>query len=161
MVEQALDWLELGPSDTVLDLFCGIGNFTLPLAQRVREVIAVEGVSTMVERLRHNAEINKLDNIQGFQADLSQIEPKKKPKWLTKVDKLLLDPARDGAFDVVKKIPLFAPKQILYVSCNPATMMRDLKELLNSGYRINKIGLINMFPHTSHVEAMALLDLTK
>ena len=158
MVQQALDWLALKPEDRVLDLFSGVGNFTLPLAKRVKEVMAVEGVNDMVTRLKQNAILNGLENVTAHQADLSQLEEKRKPKWLKPIDKLLLDPARDGAFAVVKKIPLLAPKQILYVSCNPATMARDLKHLLSADYRLTKIGLLNMFPHTSHVEAMALLE---
>ena len=158
MVKQALDWLELKPEDLVLDLFSGVGNFTLPLAQKVRQVMAVEGVNDMVKRLEHNAAINEIKNVSAHQADLSQIDDKHKPRWLKPIDKLLLDPARDGAYDVVKKIPILAPKQILYVSCNPATMARDVKHLLSANYRLTKIGLLNMFPHTSHVEAMALLE---
>ena len=158
MVTQALAWLDLKPEDLVLDLFSGVGNFTLPLAKRVKEVMAVEGVNDMVVRLKKNAELNGLNNVSAHQADLSQLEEKRKPKWLKPIDKLLLDPARDGAFAVVKKIPLLAPKQILYVSCNPATMARDVKHLLSADYRLTKIGLLNMFPHTSHVEAMALLE---
>jgi len=158
MVKQALDWLELTPDDLVLDLFSGVGNFTLPLAQKVRQVMAVEGVNDMVKRLKQNAALNNIKNVSAHQADLSQIDDRRKPQWLKPIDKLLLDPARDGAFDVVKKIPILAPKKILYVSCNPATMARDVKQLLSAGYRLTKVGLLNMFPHTSHVEAMALLE---
>ena len=150
----------LGPTkdDVVLDLFSGVGNFTLPLALQSKQVFAVEGVNNMVLRLQQNAALNQIDNISAHQADLSKLEMKYKPKWLKPIDKLLLDPARDGAFDVVKKIPLLAPNTILYVSCNPSTMVRDIKQLQQSGYKLTKLGLLNMFPHTAHVEAMALLE---
>ena len=158
MIEQAIEWLNVQSDETVLDLFSGVGNFTLPLADRAKSVFAVEGVSNMVAKLKHNSKLNGLSNISAHQADLSQIDDKRRPRWLKPIDKLLLDPARDGALDVVKKIPLLSPKQILYVSCNPVTMSRDLKYLLTNEYRLTKIALLNMFPHTSHVEAMALLE---
>jgi 23S rRNA (uracil1939-C5)-methyltransferase len=158
MVAQALEWLAPNKDDVVLDLFSGVGNFTLPLALKSKQVFAVEGVNNMVLRLQKNAELNQIDNISAHQADLSKLALKYKPKWLKPIDKLLLDPARDGAFDVVQKIPLLAPKKILYVSCNPSTMVRDIKELQQSGYKLSKLGLLNMFPHTAHIEAMALLE---
>jgi len=158
MVEQAINWLAPTKDDVVLDLFSGIGNFTLPLALRSKQVFAVEGVNNMVLRIKQNAQLNQIDNVSAHQADLSKLQMKYKPKWLKPIDKLLLDPARDGAFDVVKKIPLLAPKTILYVSCNPSTMVRDIKELQQSGYKLSKLGLLNMFPHTAHIEAMALLE---
>lgn len=157
MVQQALNWLDVKQDENVLDLFSGIGNFTLPLAQKAKQVFAVEGVMDMVRQLQHNAKINGIDNISAHQADLSQLSEKQKPKWLRPIDKLLLDPARDGAFAVVKKIPLLNPNAILYVSCEPTTMQRDIKELLNAGYVLSKFTLLNMFPHTQHTEAMALL----
>ena len=159
MVEQAINWLAPTKDDVVLDLFSGIGNFTLPLARKSKQVFAVEGVNSMVLRIKKNAQLNQIDNISAHQADLSKLQLKYKPKWLKPIDKLLLDPARDGAFDVVKKIPLLTPKAILYVSCNPSTMVRDIKELQQSGYKLSKIGLLNMFPHTAHIEAMALLEI--
>ncbi len=158
MVDQAINWLAPTKDDVVLDLFSGVGNFTLPLALQSKQVFAVEGVNNMVLRLQQNAALNQIDNISAHQADLSKLEMKYKPKWLKPIDKLLLDPARDGAFDVVKKIPLLAPNTILYVSCNPSTMVRDIKQLQQSGYKLTKLGLLNMFPHTAHVEAMALLE---
>lgn len=158
MVSQAIDWLAPTKEDIVLDLFSGIGNFTLPLALKSKQVFAVEGVNNMVLRIKQNAELNQIDNISAHQADLSKLQLKYKPQWLKPIDKLLLDPARDGAYDVVKKIPLLAPNTILYVSCNPSTMVRDIKELQQSGYKLSKLGLLNMFPHTAHIEAMALLE---
>lgn len=159
MIKQAMAWLAVEEQDTVLDLFSGVGNFTLPLADKSNLVFAVEGVNDMVKQIKANAVLNKMDNIKAYQADLSKLEQKSKPQWLKPIDKLLLDPARDGAYAVVKKIPLLKPKKILYVSCNPATMVRDLKVLQDADYALTKIGLLNMFPQTSHVEAMALLEL--
>ena len=159
MIEQAMNWLDIQSSDTVLDLFSGVGNFTLPLAAKADLVFAVEGVNDMVKQIKKNAQANQLENIKAYQADLSKLEEKSKPQWLKPIDKLLLDPARDGAHAVVKKIPLLKPQKILYVSCNPATMVRDLKVLQDADYALTKIGLLNMFPQTSHVEAMALLEL--
>lgn len=158
MLAQALEWLDIKKTDRVLDLFSGVGNFTLPIAQRAEQVFAVEGVNSMVKQLKQNAELNQMVNVSAFQADLSKLNDKNRPKWLKPIDKLLLDPARDGAFDVVKKIPLLKPKQILYVSCNPTTLIRDIKVLQDARYTLKKIGLLNMFPHTSHMEAMALLE---
>ena len=159
MIDQALEWLDLKETDTVLDLFSGVGNFTLPLADKSELVFAVEGVNDMVKQIKKNAEANNISNVKAYQADLSKLEEKSKPQWLKPIDKLLLDPARDGAHEVVKKIPLLRPTKILYVSCNPATMVRDLKVLQDAEYTLTKIGLLNMFPQTSHVEAMALLEL--
>ena len=158
MVKQAIDWLQAQKSDRLLDLYCGIGNFTLPFAQRVSQVIAVEGVNDMVKRVRHNAALNQLENVTAYQADLSTISERKKPQWLKPINKLILDPARDGAFELVKKIPLLNPEKILYISCNPATLARDLNEILQNGYKLSKLSIINMFPQTSHAEVMVLLE---
>ena len=158
MIEQAMDWLAPEPNERILDLFSGVGNFTLPLAKRAKHVIGVEGVFNMVKQLKHNAELNQLDNVEAYQADLSQFDEKRPPKWLKPIDKLLLDPARDGAFAVMQTIPKLKPKQILYISCNPTTMVRDVKLLKSAGYELKKAGILNMFPNTSHVEAMVLLE---
>lgn len=158
MIEQAMDWLNPSSDDTILDLFSGVGNFTLPLAKRAKHVIGVEGVFNMVKQLKHNAELNSLTNVEAYQADLSQFDEKRPPKWLKPIDKLLLDPARDGAYAVMQTIPKLKPKQILYISCNPTTMVRDIKLLISAGYQLKKAGILNMFPNTSHVEAMVLLE---
>ncbi|QTH63597.1 23S rRNA (uracil(1939)-C(5))-methyltransferase RlmD [Psychrosphaera ytuae] len=158
MIAQAMDWLNPSSEDTILDLFSGVGNFTLPLAKRAKHVIGVEGVFNMVKQLKHNAELNGLTSVEAYQADLSQFDEKRPPKWLKPIDKLLLDPARDGAFAVMQTIPKLKPKQILYISCNPTTMVRDIKLLISAGYQLKKAGILNMFPNTSHVEAMVLLE---
>lgn len=158
MIQQAMEWLNPQSDERILDLFSGVGNFTLPLAKRAKHVIGVEGVFNMVKQLKHNAELNQLDNVEAYQADLSQFDEKRPPKWLKPIDKLLLDPARDGALAVMQTIPKLKPKQILYISCNPTTMVRDVKLLKSAGYELKKAGILNMFPNTSHVEAMVLLE---
>lgn len=157
MVAQALQWLAPRSDERVLDLFCGLGNFALPLAQQAREVIAVEGVQAMVERAAGNARDNGLGNAHFYQADLS--------KSLTEAgwvdggfDAVLLDPPRDGALQVVQQIAALGAKRLVYVSCNPTTLARDSSELIQQGYRLKKAGILDMFPQTAHVEAMALFE---
>lgn len=155
MVAQALDWLAPRLDERVLDLFCGLGNFALPLARQSREVVAVEGVQTMVARAAHNALSNGLDNAHFFQADLSN--PLAEAEWAQGgFAAVLLDPPRDGALQVVRQIAALAPERVLYVSCNPATLARDSAELRAQGYRLKRAGILDMFPQTAHVEAMAL-----
>jgi len=157
MVAQALDWLQPTAEERVLDLFCGLGNFALPLAQQVREVVAVEGVQTMVERAAANAASNNLHNARFFQADLSQ--PLADAKWAEeRFCAVLLDPPRDGAFEVVRTLASLGAKRLVYVSCNPATLARDTVELIKQGYRLKRAGILDMFPQTAHVEAMALFE---
>ncbi|RON06287.1 23S rRNA (uracil(1939)-C(5))-methyltransferase RlmD [Pseudomonas brassicacearum] len=157
MVAQALEWLKPAADERVLDLFCGLGNFALPLAQKVREVVAVEGVQTMVERAAANAASNNLHNAKFFQADLSQ--PLADAKWAGEgFSAVLLDPPRDGAFEVVRTLASLGAKRLVYVSCNPATLARDTVELIKQGYRLKRAGILDMFPQTAHVEAMALFE---
>lgn len=157
MVEQALDWLAPQTGERVLDLFCGLGNFALPLAQQVGEVVAVEGVQAMVERARGNAAANGLDNLHFFRTDLSK--PLADASWARQsFDAVLLDPPRDGAFEVVKQIGALGARRLVYVSCNPATLARDAAELVRQGYRLKRAGILDMFPQTAHVEAMALFE---
>ncbi|MCG4453837.1 23S rRNA (uracil(1939)-C(5))-methyltransferase RlmD [Pseudomonas sp. MMS21-TM103] len=155
MVAQALDWLAPQADERVLDLFCGLGNFALPLARQAREVVAVEGVQAMVERAAQNAESNGIDNLHFFQADLSN--PLAESGWAQGgFAAVLLDPPRDGALQVVRQIGSLGAKRLVYVSCNPTTLARDTAELLAQGYRLEKAGILDMFPQTAHVEAMAL-----
>ncbi len=157
MVAQALEWLAPQPDERVLDLFCGLGNFALPLARQVREVVAVEGVQTMVDRAAVNAVSNDLHNAQFFQADLSQ--PLTDAEWAKQgFSAVLLDPPRDGALEVVRKLATLGAKRLVYVSCNPATLARDTVELVKQGYRLKRAGILDMFPQTAHVEAMALFE---
>ncbi|MGL4318675.1 MAG: 23S rRNA (uracil(1939)-C(5))-methyltransferase RlmD [Pseudomonas sp.] len=157
MVEQAMEWLAPQTAERVLDLFCGLGNFALPLAQRVSEVVAVEGVQAMVERAGENARANGLGNLHFFQADLSK--PLAEASWARQAfAAVLLDPPRDGAFEVVKQIGALGARRLVYVSCNPATLARDAAELVKQGYRLKRAGILDMFPQTAHVEAMALFE---
>ncbi|TBW37720.1 23S rRNA (uracil(1939)-C(5))-methyltransferase RlmD [Azotobacter chroococcum] len=157
MVAQALDWLAPQPGERVLDLFSGLGNFALPLAQRSREVVAVEGVAAMVERGRENAAGNGLDNLHFCLADLSN--PLAEAPWMAAgFPAVLLDPPRDGALEVVRQMGALGAERVLYVSCNPATLARDAAELARQGYRLRRAGILDMFPQTAHVEAMALFE---
>ena len=157
MIAQALDWLAPAPQERVLDLFCGLGNFALPLATRAGEVVAVEGVAAMVERAGQNAVKHELHNVEFFQADLSQTLTG--AEWAAEgFSAVLLDPPRDGAFEVVRKIGSLGAKRLVYVSCNPATLARDAVELLRQGYKLKRAGILDMFPQTAHVEAMALFE---
>jgi len=160
MIAQALEWLAPREDERVLDLFCGLGNFALPLAQKAREVVAVEGVATMVERAAENAVSNNLHNVHFHHADLSQ--PLNKAVWAAEgFSAVLLDPPRDGAFEVVSKLKALGAERLLYVSCNPATLARDSVELIQQGYRLKRAGILDMFPQTAHVEAMALFEASK
>lgn len=156
MVHQALSLLDLSPTDTVLDLFCGLGNFSLPIAKRVKEVVGVEGCDKMVARAAENAARNQITNTQFFQADLFQLLENK--PWLEKhYDKLLIDPPRTGAKELCEQIEKFAVNHIVYVSCSPQTLARDADILVNQkGYKMVSAGVMDMFPHTAHVESMAL-----
>lgn len=157
MVEQAIHWLNLDANDQVLDLFCGLGNFSLPIAKRVEKVIGVEGVQSMVDKAKANAHKNQLTNCDFFQADLNS-------QWLNKnwaqqkFTKVLLDPARAGAEVAISQLATLSIRTILYVSCDPATLARDSQLLITQGYKITKISLIDMFSQTKHVETMVLFS---
>ncbi|SER51398.1 23S rRNA (uracil1939-C5)-methyltransferase [Azotobacter beijerinckii] len=157
MVAQALEWLAPQPGERVLDLFSGLGNFALPLALRAREVVAVEGGAAMVERGRENALGNGLGNLHFYQADLS--EALAEAPWTAGgFAAVLLDPPRDGALEAVREMGALGAERVLYVSCNPATLARDAAELAGQGYRLRRAGILDMFPQTAHVEAMALFE---
>jgi 23S rRNA (uracil1939-C5)-methyltransferase len=156
MISQALDWLAPQADERVLDLFCGLGNFALPLAQRAREVLAVEAVPAMLERARLNARGNGLDNLRFVQADLGQ--PLPAGPGFRGFAAALLDPPRDGALALVQQLGELGLQRLVYVSCNPATLARDAAELVRQGYRLRRAGILDMFPQTAHVEAMALFE---
>ncbi|QMV65440.1 23S rRNA (uracil(1939)-C(5))-methyltransferase RlmD [Pseudomonas berkeleyensis] len=157
MVVQALDWLAVQPGERVLDLFCGLGNFALPLARQAAEVVAVEGVDVMVARAAANAQNNGLGNAHFFRADLSN--PLADETWAREdFDAVLLDPPRDGALEVVREMSGLGARRLVYVSCNPTTLARDAAELQQQGYRLRRAGILDMFPQTAHVEAMALFE---
>ncbi|QHS09820.1 23S rRNA (uracil(1939)-C(5))-methyltransferase RlmD [Sinimarinibacterium sp. NLF-5-8] len=155
-VNQALDWLELQAGDRVLELFCGLGNFSLPLAQRGAEVIAVEGEQALVDRARENAQRNGITGARFEKADLFRTEAG--VDWLTpEFDKVLLDPPRAGAREILPIVAARKPQRIVYVSCHPGTLARDAGTLVHEhGYQLARAGVMDMFPHTGHVESMAL-----
>lgn len=157
MVRRALELLEPEAGSRVLDLFCGLGNFTLPLARRAGEVVAVEGDARMLERARVNAEGQGILNTRYIRANLDDEALGDRP-WLREpFDRALLDPPRTGAATVVEALGPTAIPRLLYVSCNPATLARDAERLVHHfGYRLEAAGIMDMFPHTAHVESMAL-----
>ncbi|MEN5062398.1 23S rRNA (uracil(1939)-C(5))-methyltransferase RlmD [Luteimonas sp. TWI1416] len=161
MIARTLDLLDVQPDDRVLDLFCGLGNFTLPLARRVREVVGVEGEAGLVARARENAAHNGLDNAQFHAADLTQDQ--RGAPWMRQgFDKLLLDPPRSGAIDVLRQLPLERFARIVYVSCHPASLARDAGYLVNErGWRLVDAGVMDMFPQTAHVESIAVFERKK
>ena len=151
MVRTALEWLDIQPQDRVLDLFCGMGNFTLPLAKRAAQVVGVEGVPALVVKARENAALNALHNVTFFHENLE--EDVTRQAWAKHgFDKVLLDPARAGAAGVMLHIIKLAPRRVVYVSCNPATLARDSDVLLQAGYTIQRLAMLDMFPHTGHLE---------
>jgi 23S rRNA (uracil1939-C5)-methyltransferase len=157
MVATALAWLDIRPEDRVLDLFCGMGNFTLPLAKRAASVVGVEGVPALVEKGQQNAELNNLHNVTFFHENLE--EDVTRQAWAKNgFDKILLDPARAGAPGVMQHIVKLAPQRVVYVSCNPATLARDSEVLLAAGYQIQRLAMLDMFPHTWHLESMVLFE---
>lgn len=157
MIKQALNWLNVTKEDTVLDLFCGVGNFTLPLATQCKYVVGVEGVSSAIALAKHNAQENQLANAAFYCQDLT--ENIKTQDWFNReYSVLLLDPSRMGAFDILTQLKLKRFSRVLYVACDPVTMARDSKLLINAGFKVSKISLMNMFPNTSHIETMALFE---
>jgi len=157
MVPFALELLDVKRTDRVLDLFCGLGNFTLPLATQAEFVVGVEGVQDMVDRGTENANHNNLTNVEFYQADLTA-DLSDKPWNQQHYNKILIDPARSGALEVIHNIVKFNAEKIVYVSCNPATLARDTGELVKAGYILKKAGVMDMFPHTTHVESIALFE---
>ena len=157
MVPLALDLLEVEAHHQVLDLFCGLGNFTIPAARRAGRVVGVEGSSAMVERGYENARRNGLENLEFHAWDLSR-EPEGQPWARQAYQRVLLDPPRSGALEMVRKMPHFGADRLVYVSCNPATLARDAGELVERGYRLKAAGVMDMFPHTAHVESIAVFD---
>lgn len=167
LVARALGLLDVQKDERVLDLFCGLGNFTLPIATLAREVVGIEGSTALTERALENAKANGLDSKTSF-ATRNLFEAKAADfVTLGKFDRFLIDPPRDGAMavcqaliDLVQIAPELRPKRIVYVSCSPSTLARDAGMLVNEGgYKMTKAGVVNMFPHTSHVESMAVFEL--
>lgn len=158
MIQQALILLDIQPHEHVLDLFCGLGNFTLPIARFAKHVTGIEGSLDMIMRAKQNAELNRLSNTAFYTSNLMQVD--QSFPWLQQpYDKILLDPPRTGAKEIISLLANINAKQIVYVSCNPATFARDAGELVHQQkYALKKVGLINMFPHTNHTETIAMFE---
>jgi len=164
LVARALRLLDVQPNDRVADLFCGLGNFTLPIATLACEVVGIEGSTALTERAADNAKINGVDEKTAFYCRNLFEATSGDFVALGKFDRMLIDPPREGALEVCKAIATvpeaIKPRRIVYVSCNPATLARDAGELVaHGGYRLSMAGVVNMFPHTAHVESMAVFDL--
>jgi 23S rRNA (uracil1939-C5)-methyltransferase len=158
MIAAALGLLDAQPGERVLDLFCGLGNFTLPLARTAAQVIGVEGDAGLILRARENAAHNHLDNVEFHAADLAT--DLSGHAWMRAgFDRLLLDPPRSGADVVLKQLPLKGLKRIVYVSCHPGSLARDAGYLVNErGWKLRAAGVMDMFPHTAHVESIAMFE---
>ena len=158
MVHQAVEMLAPGPDDRVLDLYCGIGNFSLPLARRAGQVLGVEMDPMLVSAAAANAQMNGITNVAFRKADLDEVdgsEPWLRDAW----DLVLLDPARSGAQAVAGIMDVIGPRRVVYVSCHPGTLARDAGILVNEkGYSCSAAGIIDMFPHTAHVESVAIFN---
>jgi 23S rRNA (uracil1939-C5)-methyltransferase len=158
MIARALELLDPQAGDRVLDLFCGLGNFTLPIARRAGQVVGVEGDTGLVTRARENAARNGLDNVEFHAADLAA-DLSAEPWMRAGFDKLLVDPPRAGAAQVLAQLPLKGIARIVYVSCHPGSLARDAGFLVRErGYRLVAAGAMDMFPQTAHVESIALFE---
>ena len=159
MVAQAIAWLDLRPEDRVLDLFCGMGNFTIPVGKFVQNAVGVEGVAALVRQAAYNAQLNNLKNVRFFQHNLEE-DVARQPWAAQGFNKVLLDPARAGAAGVMAHVVKLAPERVVYVSCNPTTLARDSQTLLSAGYHLERVAMLDMFPHTRHLESMVLFSKT-
>ncbi|HEY2347122.1 MAG TPA: 23S rRNA (uracil(1939)-C(5))-methyltransferase RlmD [Xanthomonadaceae bacterium] len=158
MIARTLELLDPQPGQRILDLFCGLGNFTLPIARRVAEVVGVEGDAGLVARARANAERNGIVNARFYAADLAS--PLAYEPWIGEpYDTLLLDPPRSGAEALLPQLQLKKIDRIVYVSCHPGSLARDAGFLVRErGYKLRAAGVMDMFPHTGHVESIALFE---
>ncbi|MEC7596521.1 MAG: 23S rRNA (uracil(1939)-C(5))-methyltransferase RlmD [Pseudomonadota bacterium] len=156
MISLAIELLDLNDKDNVIDLFCGLGNFTLPISRYVNEVVGIEGDRGLVERAKANAEANNISNASFYKADL--FEDVSGFEWFRgrNYNKALIDPARTGAIEIVELLPKLKVERLVYVSCNPATLARDTARLIDLGFSLESAGVMDMFPQTAHVESIAL-----
>ena len=167
MIDRVVELLKPDQEDVILDLFCGLGNFSLPLARYSKSLTGIEGSEVMVQRAQENARRNALSNAEFYSLDLTrnlreltQDAHSSVHQWLHKAyNKLLIDPPRSGAQELVECIDLFKElRQIVYVSCNPATLARDSAILSSKGFKLRGAGVMDMFPHTNHVESVAFFE---
>ena len=162
LIDRVLELLELSPQSTVLDLFCGLGNFTLPLARRAAQVLGIEADAGLIARATANAHRNGLGNARFHAADLAGEGAAGRCASLAgpaAYSHVLVDPPRTGALDVLPALALLAPRRLVYVSCHPGSLARDLGILVTQhGFTLQSAGIVDMFPHTSHVESIAVLD---
>ena len=157
MVDAAMTLLGPAPADAALDLFCGLGNFTLPLARRARRVVGVEGDAALVSKARANAVRNGIGNAQFAAANL--FEPDGFGTWADeRYDLVLLDPPRAGAAELMVRMTQWSPRRVVYISCHPGSLARDAGLLAGQGFTLTAAGVMDMFPHTTHVESMAVFD---
>jgi len=158
MVAAAMDLLQPGPTDRVLDLFCGLGNFTLPLGRRALSVVGVEGDGGLVSRARSNAVRNGIANADFFVDNL--FEPARFARWAASAyDLVLLDPPRAGAVAIMERMAQWRPRRVVYISCHPGSLARDAGVLVrNHGFQLIGAGVMDMFPHTTHVESIAVFE---
>jgi 23S rRNA (uracil1939-C5)-methyltransferase len=156
MVAAAVEHLGPRPGDSVLDLFCGLGNFTLPLARRAGRTVGVEGDPLLVAKARANASAN------GVQAEFfvgNLFDAQAFGSWADKTyDLVLLDPPRAGALEIVERMPQWGPRRVVYISCHPGSLARDTGVLAARGFRLTGAGVMDMFPHTAHVESIAVFE---
>ena len=156
MINLAIELLDLNKEDEVIDLFCGLGNFTLPISRYVNKIVGIEGDRGLVERAKENAKMNEVSNASFYKADL--FEDVSGFEWFRgqKYNKALIDPARTGAIEIVELLPKLSIERLVYVSCNPATLARDTARLIELGFSLMSAGVMDMFPQTAHVESIAL-----
>jgi 23S rRNA (uracil1939-C5)-methyltransferase len=152
----AIQLLDISPKDRIADVFCGLGNFSLAAAKKGAYVIGFEGSAVLVKRAKENARENHLDRSEFYSKDLTMPDSELLA-FLSTVNKVIIDPPRTGAIEIIKALP-DTIKTMVYISCNPATFARDASFLVNSqGFTLRKTGIVNLFPHTNHVESIALL----
>lgn len=158
LMRRAMQLLDPQPTERIVDMFCGLGNFTLPIARRAKQVVGIEGSKELVARARQNAERNGIHNTEFRVENLFEISAEQLTA-LGHFDKMLIDPPRDGASKLVESLGTDVPSRIVYVSCNPSTLARDAAVLVHEkGYRLRAAGIANMFPHTAHVESIAVFE---
>jgi 23S rRNA (uracil1939-C5)-methyltransferase len=158
MIEAAMNLLQPSATDRVLDLFCGLGNFTLPIARRAGRVVGVEGDRTLVAKARANADRNFIGNAEFHPDNL--FEPAGFGPWASgPYDLVLLDPPRAGALAIMERMAQWAPKRVVYISCHPGSLARDAGILIETkGFQLVGAGVMDMFPHTTHVESIAVFE---